>query len=287
MTGQVDIERYLDDWLGNAPMDPADRVVVSVAVRIRREHQRPAAWFAWQGINVSAMSKLAAVAAGVVLVGALAFVIPGSTTPPPSATSAPAAGDSLPTPTPTPTPSPSPSTTLVPIGVSLSGGLPEGWTVIASGLLSFEIREGGDSMGIELLSDQLVMDAGCAYGPEPGVGYTPDAFIGALAARPGVTASSLGPAEVGGLAGRQADLRGGMTAVQTCGGFIPLFGRQGDLGWGYVGLADGEHMRLIALDVPGGRNVVVMIDAADDRTFDRYIDDATAIVDHLAFDTGP
>ena len=36
MTSQVDIERYLDDWLGNVPMDPADRVVVSVAVHISR-----------------------------------------------------------------------------------------------------------------------------------------------------------------------------------------------------------------------------------------------------------
>ena len=96
MIGQTDIERYLDDWLGNTPMAPADRVVVGVAVRIRRERQRPAPWASRGVSEIRPIEWLSAAAAllVVVVVGAVALrqLDPMGTLPTPVPTPAPTSG---------------------------------------------------------------------------------------------------------------------------------------------------------------------------------------------------
>ena len=287
MISHGDIERYLDDWLGNVPMDPADRVVVSVAVRIQRERQRRAPLLQWGRAEASTLTKLAAGVAAVVLgaVIGLSIARPG-----------PGPGATLPTPSPTAEPSPSASPTAAPsptprsITASLEGGLPSSWTVTATGLLSFSVDADGASMTVEALRDSRVMDEGCAYEPEAGVGSTADAFIGTIADRRGLVASGLGPVEVGGLPGRQVDLRLDTTVGATCPGedepFVPLFGSYNADFWGFAGLTPNERIRLIAVDIPGGDSIVVYIVASDVASFDRFIDDAMTIVGNLSFEIG-
>lgn len=285
MISQTDIERYLDDWLGNTPMDPADRVVVSVAVRIQREDQRPAPLFTWG--RATTFARLAAGAAAVVLMAVIGFAIlrPG---PGPGQLVSPSPAG--PSPSPSTTPAASPSPTPNSIGVSVVGGLPDGWTITVSGLLGFNIEADGASMSVELLTNRRVMDKGCALGPQTGVGRTANAIISAIADRRGLVAESLAPADVGGFHGRQVDVHLDVTVGETCPGegtpFVPLLGIDNAGFWDFVGLGGTEHMRLIGLDVPDGQNVVIFIVASDATAFDRFVDDATTIVNNLVFEIG-
>jgi hypothetical protein len=288
MIRQTEIERYLDDWLGNAPMAPADRVVVSVAVRIGRQKQRPAPRIAWALADLAGSTRVLAGAAAAVLVAVVGLAV---------ALSRPPGFGGIPTIPPTPAateaPSASPSEPPPGIGVSFEGGVPSNWTIAASGLLSFSTAADGRSMAIELLPNRSVMSATCAMGPEPGVGTTADAFIHALATRPGLIAANEGPAEVGGQPGRQIDLRVDASVPPSCPGdvgpdddFVPLFGVDVDGYWHHVGAVGTETYRLIMIDVPGGQNVLIGILGSDRQAFDQYIDDAMTIVSRLRFDFG-
>ena len=288
MIRPTEIERYLDDWLGNAPMAPADRVVVSVAVRISRQRQRPAPRIAWALADLIGSTRFAAGLAAAVLVAIIGVGLAGNR--PPTVQVLPT---NPPTPAPTQTPAASPTEQPPGIGVSVEGGVPSNWTIAASGLLSFSTEADGRFMNIELLPNRSVMAVSCDMGPEPGVGTTADAFIAAIASRPGLIASNEGSIEVGGQPGRRIDLRRDPAIPPQCQGdvgssddFVPLFGQMTDGFWNHVGATGTETYRLIVLDVPGGQNVLIGILGSDPQAFDQFIDDAMTIVSRLTFDFG-
>ena len=116
---------------------------------------------------------------------------------------------------------------------------------------------------------------------------TSAAIIDALATRPGLIAGPTTPADVGGLTGHQVDIRLDPAVGTTCPdegvGYTPLVGYLAGTDWLFNGTLPDEVDRIIALDAPDGRNVVILITAPDAAAFDRNIDDAMAIVDGLEF----
>jgi hypothetical protein len=289
MIRQTEIERYLDDWLGNSPMAPADRVVVSVAVRITRQKQRPAPRIAWALSDMLGSTRLLAGFATVLVVAIVGLGVAGYR---PEILSGPPTSAPTTVPTAAPTATPAASRTEPPptIGVSVEGGIPPSWTVTASGLLSFSAGPEGHSMFIEIMANRRIGAANCDMGPEAGIGTTADAFVRAIADRRGLVASNERAAEVGGQAGRSVDVHVDPSVGPTCGtadeGYVPLFGYSDNGLWNHFGVGPKEHVRVIALDVPGDQNVVIGIVGSDAAAFDRYIDDATTIVSHLSFDFG-
>jgi hypothetical protein len=143
-------------------------------------------------------------------------------------------------------------------------------------------------MSIDLQLNRAVSAEDCDFGPEPGVDMTAGAIVGAMAARRGLTATGQGPAEVGTLTGQQVDLRLDEAVGVTCpgedGGYVPLFGAMESYGWGFLGVLPEERFRLIALDVPGDQNLMIVVSAPDATTYDRHIGEAETIIEHLAFE---
>jgi hypothetical protein len=274
---ETEIERFLDDWLGNVPMAPADRVVVSVAVRIGREKQRPAPRVAWAIADFAGSTRALGGIAAVLMVALVGYALlrnnpfPGSVP-----TLAP----------PTATPVPSPSPRLLGVEVTLVGGMPKGWNVTAGGLLSFSAAV-DPGMSVELGTNRSVGAENCDMGPEPGVGLSAASFVNAIAERRGVKASGLGPIEVDGLPGMQVDVELDTSVGPTCGSetfYVPLFGFDNEGFWNHVGVEAEEHLRLIVLDVPDGQNILIVLAAPDAPSFDARLADAMTIVNNLSFD---
>ena len=224
---------------------------------------------------------LATVALSACSPGAAAPARTGSaatTGPTPAITTAPAL-------TPGPTAPPPPTIAL---RASLDGDLPAGWDVASEGtLLSFTTGGDGPGMAVELLRNRSVMAETCALDAEAGVGTSAEAIVAALAARRGITATKAVLTRVGGLSGRWVELRVDPAVGVTCpgddGGFVPLFGAMEGYGWGYAGIGADERIRIVALDVADGENLVILVTAPNAATYDRLIDDATSIIKHLVF----
>jgi hypothetical protein len=110
MTTERQIERLLDEWFADGPMEVHDRVIDEVADRIGRQPQQPAWRVSWRESHVNTYVKpLIAIAAVVVVavagiaivgrpsdsgVGAPASVAPASPSPAPSVSAAPSASPS-------------------------------------------------------------------------------------------------------------------------------------------------------------------------------------------------
>lgn len=194
------------------------------------------------------------------------------------------------TPAQSPAASPTPAGAATPLKFSFDGSPPPGWSVSGeSGLLSFSIEEDGASMTVELLPNRALMDDGCKLGPEPGVAATARAISDAVASRRGLVASNRTSVTVSGLTGEQMDLRVDPAAGASCPKdgpeFVPIVGFAGPAGWEYVGLGTSEASRFIVLDAAGGQNVIVIVFAPDTAMFDRHIDEAASIIDHVAIDS--
>ena len=280
MIRDTEIERYLDDWLGNAPMAPADRTVVAVAVRIGRERQRPAPRFAWAVSDLLGSTRALGGLAAILLIALVGSVVirynpmPGNV---------PTLAPSI-----QPTPAASPTTPPLLVDISISSGIPKGWTILATGLLSFQ-SDSLPSTSIEIALNRRVGAANCAMAPEPGVDGSAEAFVHAIAERRGVAASGLRQVELSDLPGWQVDVTLDTSTGPTCtpeSPYVPLFGIDDDGFWNHVGVSAGERMRIVVLDVPDGQNIVILIVAPDASTFDRDLDDAMAILTKVSFTIG-
>ena len=81
MTQQRDIERLLDHWFSDGPVQAPDRVVDIVGDRIERQSQRPAWRLHWRPTTVNAYAKIAVAAAAVLIVAVVGYnLLPGRST---------------------------------------------------------------------------------------------------------------------------------------------------------------------------------------------------------------
>ena len=103
MTKERDIERLLDRWFSERPIEVADRVLDDVADRIGRQPQQPAWRASWRDSHVQSNLKPLLVAAAVIVIAVAGFAVlrPGSgsnvggaASPSPSAPAAPSTSPS-------------------------------------------------------------------------------------------------------------------------------------------------------------------------------------------------
>ena len=80
MTKERDIERLLDRWLSERPIEVADRVFDDVADRIGRQPQQPAWRVSWRDYHMQSNLKALLAAAAVIVIAVTGFAVlrPGS-----------------------------------------------------------------------------------------------------------------------------------------------------------------------------------------------------------------
>jgi hypothetical protein len=103
MTKERDIERLLDRWFSERPIEVADRVLDDVADRIGRQPQQPAWRVSWRDTHMPSNLKPLLAAAAIIVIAVVGFAVmrPGSTSnvgvaasPSPSAPAAPSTSPS-------------------------------------------------------------------------------------------------------------------------------------------------------------------------------------------------
>jgi hypothetical protein len=313
VTHDHDIERMLDRWLSDGPIQVSDRVMDVVAGRIARQRQRPA-WRLDRRLHpVNTYAKLAAAIAAVLIVAAGGLVIlrPGSSN----------IGGPGPTPTPSPTatPSPSPSPTAVSCEDNIAGcagqlaagahrsvhlqpalafTTPDGWKNSIDAQTIFKLDPTDPSIPADAyiivwsnvsISDQT---ATCDPVAKAGLGNAVQDWIDYLRAHPGLNASTPTPVSLGGSSGQAIDLKVRPTWTKTCpggaAGHVVQFILDTDpiVGKVLYGASSMNRMHLLVLDV-GGKTVIVQVYTADsDAEFNSTMAKVQPLIDSFVFTPG-
>jgi hypothetical protein len=292
-----DIERLLDRWFADGPMEVPDRVIDVVADRIGRQPQRPAWRLLWRDVSVSMPIRFAAAAAAVVVAGIIGLSVIGPPTDP----------GIVVTPTPIPTAKSSLSPTPTPVGFCVRGPclgplaagsytatepltpfdytVPDGWRNIfnTAGGYVLQHLDGTPAGGIYAFLDLQAADqTGCRKAPEPGVGQSVDDLVAWLAALPGLSMTPPTPISLGGLDGVTFDLTVG-TGGQRCQGEMKLWVQEwsGDPNF-WWGITAGSKERVILLDRGAGGSVFIILDAPLSE-FEPFAATATPVVESFDF----
>jgi hypothetical protein len=312
MTPDRDIERLLDGWLSDGPIQVADRVIDDVAARITRQPQRPA-WRlqSWRFPTVSTTVKLALIGAALVaaLLGSSIFLGGGgrgpTATPSPTPTATPA-------PSGTPIPSSSPSAAypawftgggdgagLLPAGRTatrqfLPGStftVPDGWVNEGDFSIAYTLFPDSAANAAEygrsrqtannvLVTDRVAnnMFAICeATGLFQGT--TASEVVNTVTANPAFRFWASAPIDVtiGGLKGREVDLQLSPEWTGTC--------RTKPDDPPMSAYLDARS-RLIVLDKPVAGTIGIAISSSHSADHEAFLADATPIVESFQFDLG-
>jgi hypothetical protein len=140
--------------------------------------------------------------------------------------------------------------------------------------------------------DVRVFTEGCDPRFDETVGNTAADIAGWMEANPGLIATNVQPVTHGGLRGVLLDIAASGTYTTVCPNdgktypdglpILPLFGGagSGDLAW-FVG--GDERIRLYLLDMPGGGNLVIGVDAIA-TDFETLLEVTQRVLDGIAFD---
>jgi len=151
---------------------------------------------------------------------------------------------------------------------------------------------GPETDAISFFRDVRVFTEGCDPRFDETVGNTAAEIAAWMVANPGLIVTNVEPVTQGGLRGVKLDIAvsGAYTTVCPNDGktypddlpILPLFGGagSGDLAW-YVG--GDERLRLYLLDMPGGGNLVISIDAIV-GDFEVLIETTQRVVNSVTFD---
>ena len=283
MSADRDIDRLLDAWFADGPMQVSDRVFDEAVGRVDHQRQRPAWRFLpWRFPAVSTPLKLAITGAALlaVLLGGTVFLTGGGADPvtPSSPT---------PTTTPAPTTSPTPAPTAAPARMEVQGDsaswtatVPPGWSRAAAGRLNavqgFEPPTGisiGASGAVNVPSDPC--DAVGTYSDAA----SPADVVAMLEARDDLTVSDPTETTLGGYAGLRVDVEF-PADLSACGDNFYILFAEPD-GSGIPALGPSNRFRIWVLDLDG-RPIVLWISSfagtpPDDLATAQQIVDATAI----------
>jgi hypothetical protein len=312
VTHDRDIERILDRWLSDGPVQVHDRVMDAVAERIGRQHQRPA-WRLDRRLHpVNTYAKLAAAIAAVLIVaaGGLFILRPGSSN----------IGGPGPTPTPSQTATPSPTPSPTPVSCEdniagcagqLQGGVhrsvhlqpalafttPDGWKNSIDAATIFKLDPTDPAVpadaSIIAWTNVAIADQTAACDPvaKAGLGSAVADWVSYLRAHPGLNATAPTPVTVGGWSGQAIDLRVRPSWTKGCPGvpgnvveFIldtdPVAGKP------LYGASSLSRMHLLILDV-GGKTVIVQVYTADsDLSFSSTMAQVQPLIDSFEFTPG-
>ena len=151
---------------------------------------------------------------------------------------------------------------------------------------------GPDTDAIFLFRDVRVLTEGCDPRLDESVGNTAAEIAAWMTANPGITSTPVEPARLGGLRGVLLDIAASGTYTTVCPNdrgtypeglpMLPLFAGagSGDLTWFVAG---DERMRLYLLDMPGGGNIVISIDAIG-GDFQTLLEVTQPVIDSITFD---
>jgi hypothetical protein len=282
MTSDRDIERLLDTWLGDGPLQVADRVIDDAAARIAQQTQRPA----WR-LRTWRLPTMTTPIRFIALTGVLlAALIAGS---------ALLAGGGGPAPTPTPFASPTAPATPPPdlLGTLVAGDylahpsatdpltaritVPDGW--VGGG---WYLDKG--NVLVAFLPHPRPPDDPCQGSSSPSgtdsasgsagssLRGTVDDVVAALRAQPAYGAGAPTAVQIGGYDGQRLSLQ--LNVVQSqCPGVFYVFAEPD----GMYAQGPGNHWTVWILDVDGSPMAIVVSDFAN--TPAALLAEAQAIVD--------
>jgi hypothetical protein len=317
MTHDRDLERLLDRWLADGPSIAADRVIDDVASRIVRQRQRPA-WRLrpWRFPTMSTPIKLVAAGAAllIAILGGAALMGGGGrpAAPIPTATPSPS-----PSPSPSIVAAASPSAAAS-AGAAFPAWWPatgdrQGAGILTAGShtaksflppFTFRVPEGWindhDSADIfAMLPDTPTNQAALArsgsaaqaieMGPlrspwfvcksiENNTGDTAAQMVAAARANDALAITGLADVAIGGLTGKQFDVRLNPDWTGTC---PPSPDDPPDLN-----LAE-SRSRVVLLDAASRGVIVIFVGSVTAADFEPFLAEAMPIVESFAFDVGP
>jgi len=172
--------------------------------------------------------------------------------------------------------------------------VPDGWTNFQDCFGCYQLGRKKDpgNTGIFLFSDVVAhgdYGTACQDNQAQGVGRTAEAIATYLAGRPGITATPRARTTLGGLTGVMFDISVKSSWKPTCpfsngqpivATFTDSDPASGGMDWNVAG--DG-HTRLILLDLPDGRALLIDIEAPSKATFDDLLPDAMQVVNTFQF----
>ena len=123
----------------------------------------------------------------------------------------------------------------------------------------------------------------CTSTTDPDFTPTPEAFVDWVMNHPGIDSTEPAPVNVGGVEGvvLEAEVRADAELPCTgAGPYLPMLADDGDLQWGFE---PEMRKRLYLLDLRDGRTLIISVEASGRELFDDLIDQATAIVESIAF----
>jgi hypothetical protein len=282
MTSNRDIERVLDHWFAEHPVDVADRVLDDVAGRISRERQRPAWRAPWRDAAMNPLVKVGAAIAAVVLIAVIGYnLLPASNTP---------VGGPGPTATPS---SPASSPIALPDGrleardyiaravagdtMAFTITAPEGWSGFGGFFIGGPNTDPSGSpngIGISFNHDpQVVADPCGPHDEDPTLAdQSIDDLVTALSAREDLQVSGVTDTTLAGYSGKRLDLQ--FPAELACSNHYAFAEPKGLYANG-----PSNRWRVWLLDVDGSTAVVVLLDYAGTSAEDRAA--AQAAIDSI------
>jgi hypothetical protein len=282
MTSNRDIERVLDHWFAEHPVDVADRVLADVAGRISRERQRPAWRAPWRDAAMNPLVKVGAAIAAVVLIAVIGYnLLPASNTP---------VGGPGPTATPS---SPASSPIALPDGrleardyiaravagdtMAFTITAPEGWSGFGGFFIGGPNTDPSGSpngIGISFNHDpQVVADPCGPHDEDPTLAdQSIDDLVTALSAREDLQVSGVTDTTLAGYSGKRLDLQ--FPAELACSNHYAFAEPKGLYANG-----PSNRWRVWLLDVDGSTAVVVLLDYAGTSAEDRAA--AQAAIDSI------
>ena len=182
---------------------------------------------------------------------------------------------------------------IPPITYAIPTDAPVAWDVPEDLPGTFTLHPAGpETDAIFVFRDVRVLTEGCNPVVDESVGNTA-ADIGAwMTSNPGIVSTPVEPVTQGGLRGVVLDIAASGTYTTICSAsrppypdwlpILPLFAGagSGDLTW-FIG--GDEELRLYLLDMPGGGNLVISIDAIG-GDFQALLDVTEPVVDSIMFD---
>jgi len=283
MNEDRDLDRLLDAWFAEGPVQVADRVVAGTADRIARQRQLPA-WRlrSWRFPTMSTPLKLVAIGAALIAALAAGAVLTGG-----------GRGQSVVvTPTPTPTVAP----TLTPVAVSLPNGrldagtytahplpgsmtwtitVPSGWTGSDDWFVSYDVVPDVHSVSVggPAENENVPTDSCAAAGTKPAASV--DEFIAAVQAREDWTVSAPVDVTLSGYSGTRIDLE--VPAGSTCENGSDYMVLAMPDGAGYRAFGPNTRFRLWIFDFDG-KPIVIFRNTGPDSPAER-VAEGDAIVE--------
>jgi hypothetical protein len=295
MTSERDIERLLDHWLAERPTQVADRVLDEVADQIARQPQQPAWRVSWRDTHVIGYFKPLAAVAAVILVAVVGFAVLRPSSGPN------VGGPASPSPTLSPTSSPSPSASFAyPSSAILPAGshapkqfdpaftftVPEGWINDGDAAEYYslfpdtpanqaEFARTGNPANNMVIASQLPRPYFVCEAWEDNRGATAAEMAAAVTGNEAITTTGLVDVAIGGLTGKQFDVRLDPDWTETCPDGTPT-----------STVAD-QRARAMFLDRPGSPVLVMFVVSLHAADHEALLAEAMPIVESFQFDLGP